>query len=248
MRKIFVFSGAGISAESGVPTFRDSNGLWENHKVSDVATPDGWKRNPSLVLDFYKNRQEGLKTCQPNPGHLALAKLQEKFEVINVTQNIDDLLERAGCKDVRHLHGSLFQRKCEHHRNIAGADDDRSPGFSCDYQIQHDVPVVLDDKCPKCSGRMRPAIVWFGEAVMMKTGEMRKLAYEMSQNDGIFIVVGTSGKVYPAANLIPIFSRVPNKYLIDPHPGGDTQGRSKFKVLQGPAGIKIPQLANELLA
>ena len=106
-KNIVIFSGAGLSKESGIPTFRDSNGLWHNHNVSDVADHDGWFRNPKLVLDFYKERFENIKKCEPNDAHKAIASLQDKFNVINITQNIDDLLERAGCENVWHLHGSI---------------------------------------------------------------------------------------------------------------------------------------------
>ena len=112
-KRVVVFSGAGLSAESGIPTFRGSDGLWENHRIEDVASPEGWARDPKLVLNFYAMRFEKVQSVQPNVGHFALAKLQEKFDVINITQNIDDLLERAGCRNVWHLHGRIDYQKCE---------------------------------------------------------------------------------------------------------------------------------------
>src|SRR5688572_31167410 len=113
---VVVFSGAGLSAESGLSTFRDANGLWNNHNMMDVAHPDGWKRNPEVVLKFYTKLMYSVKDAKPNEAHYSIARLQTKFNVVNVTQNIDNLLERAGCKDVRHLHGNLFTRKCSNRR------------------------------------------------------------------------------------------------------------------------------------
>jgi len=130
-KRAVVFSGAGLSAESGIPTFRGSDGLWENHRIEDVASPEGWARNPKLVLNFYAMRFEKVQSVQPNAGHFALAKLQEKFEVINITQNIDNLLERAGCKNVWHLHGRVDWQKCERHHDIFGFRDSY---FKCDFK------------------------------------------------------------------------------------------------------------------
>src|SRR5262245_53512152 len=119
-KTIVVFSGAGLSQESGIPTFRDSNGLWHNHRVEDVATPEAWRRNMPLVLEFYAQRFCGLQEARPNAAHRGLASLESKFRVVHVTQNVDNLLERAGCREIRHLHGSLVHRKCEWHHSIAG--------------------------------------------------------------------------------------------------------------------------------
>lgn len=196
METVVVFSGAGLSADSGIPTFRDSNGLWHNHKVEDVATPDGWNRNRSLVLDFYAQRFENIKSCEPNDGHKALAALEKKYKVVNITQNIDDLLERAGCSQVWHLHGTILRRKCERHRDITMLDGDTH--FPCDYKESHEMPVKLGDLCIKCGSQMRPDVVWFHEAVDMHPNYLDALIKEAQ----VFIGVGTSAQVYPAAGLV----------------------------------------------
>lgn len=239
MKTVVVFSGAGLSAESGVPTFRDADGLWENHHVQDVASQDGWRRDPQLVLNFYEQRFIGVRACEPNDAHKALARLQEKYNVVNITQNIDDLLERAGCTDVRHLHGSLFKRKCERHKSIM-----RGGGkFNCNYETVQDQPVRLGDTCQDCGKQVRPSVVWFGEAVDMDYDGIRELVREVKYNDGVFICVGTSAQVHPAAALIPLFCQVPKKYIIDPKPTkiGD------YTLLTGKAGEILPNLVDELL-
>lgn len=146
MKTMVVFSGAGLSAESGIPTFRDSNGLWENHEVEDVAHPNGWRQDPQLVLRFYEERFKGIGNCEPNDAHKAIADMQDRYNVVNFTQNIDDLLERAGCIDVRHMHGSVFRKKCERHKNTGDCAAD------CDYIEDCTEPIKLGDKCPKCDG------------------------------------------------------------------------------------------------
>lgn len=241
MKTIVIFSGAGLSQESGIPTFRDSNGLWENHKVEDVASQDGWQRDKQLVLNFYATRMQNVKTCQPNPAHKAIASLQAKYNVINITQNIDDLLERAGCKQVTHLHGSLFRRKCEWHKDITTLDG--CTFFKCDYKADQTEPVALGDKCPKCGGQMRPDVVWFGEAVHFDYEGVRELIKEIKYNDGAFICVGTSAQVYPAAALIPLMSQVQRKYIVDKKPikVGD------YTLMAGPAGEQMAILAEQLL-
>lgn len=235
MKTIVIFSGAGLSAESGIPTFRDSNGLWHNHKVEDVATQQGWRKNKQLVLDFYKARMENVVKAKPNDAHKAIAKLQDKFNVINITQNIDDLLERIKCKNVWHLHGDLLSRKCEYHLSIL--DD---PKFTCDYLESHTEPVKLGDLCPKCNYQCRPNVVWFGEKVDMKNDSIK----ELIKITDIFITVGTSVQVYPAASFIKIFNYVSRKYIIDPNPVGSLIG---FNKLKGTAVEKIPNLVDELL-
>jgi NAD-dependent deacetylase len=181
-KKIVVLSGAGISAESGIATFRDSNGLWEGHNVMDVASPEGWQKNPKLVLDFYNERRKNGLTAQPNAGHLALVKLEEKYDVVIITQNVDNLHERAGSTHVIHLHGELFKSRSTADENLV-------------YDIQG-WELKLEDVCEKGS-QLRPHIVWFGEMVPM----IEKAIIEASLAD-IFIVVGTSLLVYPAAGLI----------------------------------------------
>ena len=180
-KRIIVLTGAGISAESGIQTFRDSDGLWENHHIEDVATPEAFERNPQLVLNFYNQRRHAVLKAKPNEAHEALAKLEEKFDVQIITQNIDDLHERAGSKNVMHLHGEIT--KC---RTIAPF-----PKF---YAYNNDLKV--GDK-GNDGYQLRPHIVWFGEAVpMMQT------AMNLVSAADIFLIVGTSLVVYPAASLV----------------------------------------------
>lgn len=237
-RTVVVFSGAGLSAESGIPTFRDSNGLWENHRVEDVASPRGWRRDPALVLRFYELRFRGLQTAQPNEAHRSIARLQTRFHVLNITQNVDDLLERAGCEHVVHLHGILTRRKCERHYDIFADGND-----SCDFKADQDAPVQLGDRCPNCGGQLRPDIVWFGEAVNFDFDGLEPLVDELDRHDGVFICIGTSAQVAPASSLIPIFSPVKNKFIIDvkTRPTGD------YTLLEGPATVMMKQLADQLL-
>jgi NAD-dependent deacetylase len=228
-RRLVVFSGAGLSAESGLSTFRDNDGLWNKHKVEDVAHPDGWKTNKSLVLDFYANLFNRVRNAQPNSGHYALAKLERSFDVTHVTQNIDNLLERAGCTNVQHVHGSLFERTCE--------------SLKCPYKVHQTEPIRLGDVCKVCGGYMRPAVVWFSETVNMNKTKLRSLAWHTAAEGGVFIVVGTSANVYPAASMLDLFSRVRNKYYInlDPMP------QSGFVNLVGKAGDLLPTLVDNLL-
>jgi NAD-dependent deacetylase len=196
MKKLVVLSGAGISAESGIPTFRASDGLWENHRIEDVATPEAWFRNPALVLEFYNQRRKKALESSPNRGHIILAELQDHFDVTVVTQNVDDLHERAGSKSVIHLHGSLFEAR-------SSADE------SLIYPIKG-WQLNLGEKCSKGS-QLRPNIVWFGEAVPM----MDIAIHHASQAD-VFIVVGTSLQVYPAAGLLNYVPYEAMKFLVDP--------------------------------
>ena len=236
---VVIFSGAGLSAESGVPTFRDSNGLWENHRVEDVATPEGWRRDKELVLKFYEQRFHGVRNCEPNAAHKAIAQLQEKFHVINITQNIDDLLERAGVDKIFHLHGSIFQRKCEKHTSCSNPNR-----YSCDYLVEHDTPVKKGDMCPKCGAQLRPNVVWFGESVDMREDYLHDLLIYNLSKDGIFIVVGTSAQVWPAAGLIEMFRSVPYKYIIDKNP---PKHPNNYTILEGNAGEELPKLVEQLL-
>jgi NAD-dependent deacetylase len=198
-----VFSGAGLSVESGLPTFRASDGLWEQHRIEDVATPAGFGRDPELVLDFYARRFDACRAAEPNAAHRAIARLQDRYEVVNFTQNVDDLLERAGCQHVRHLHGSLFRRRCPR----------------CEYAASHGAPVRVGDTCPTCGAQLRPDVVWFGEAVRMPArSEVVRMVGRMVRNLGVFVCVGTSLRVFPAARLVTAFARVRRKYLIDPEP------------------------------
>jgi len=195
-KKLVVLTGAGISAESGLATFRDSGGLWEGYKVEDVATPEAWHRNQKLVLDFYNERRKKALEAKPNRGHEILAELQNDFDVIIVTQNVDDLHERAGSGNVIHLHGSLFESRSTLDPSLVY----KIKG----WELNH------GDKCEKGS-QLRPNIVWFGEMVAL----MDKAAYIASIAD-IFLVVGTSLVVYPAAGLINEVPRSIPKYIVDP--------------------------------
>jgi NAD-dependent deacetylase len=222
-----IFSGAGLSAESGLPTFRAADGLWEQHRIEDVATPEGFRRDPKLVLDFYAKRLKACQAAAPNPAHLAIARLQERYEVVNFTQNIDDLLERAGCTRVHHVHGSLFRRRCG----------------KCEYAAAHTTAVRVGEACPQCAGPLRPDVVWFGEAVQMPSGaELARVLHRMVTNLGVFVCVGTSLQVYPAAHLVTAFARVRRKYVINPEP----MRLPGFTPLQGPAAREMVALAEAL--
>ncbi|HEY0740189.1 MAG TPA: NAD-dependent deacylase [Chryseosolibacter sp.] len=203
MKKIVVLSGAGISAESGIPTFRDSNGLWEGYDVMEVATPQGWNKNPALVLDFYNQRRKRALEVKPNRGHEILAELETDFEVTIVTQNVDDLHERAGSSHVIHLHGSLFESRSSKDESLV-------------YPIKG-WELNVGDLCEKGS-QLRPNIVWFGEMVPL----MEVAAAHASKAD-IFIVVGTSMVVYPAAGLIDYVPLDAWKYVVDPNLPGMRQ-------------------------
>jgi NAD-dependent deacetylase len=195
-KKIVVFSGAGMSAESGIKTFRDTDGLWEEYKIEDVATFDAWRRNKNLVLDFYNQRRKQVMEAQPNQGHILVASLQKEYDVHVITQNIDDLHERGGSKKVLHLHGEIMKGRSTVNSNLV------IPLKS--WEIKD------SDRCPQGS-QIRPHIVWFGEAVP----EMDNATHIAEQAD-IFITIGTSLNVYPAANLIHVIASDIPKYLIDP--------------------------------
>lgn len=197
-KKIVILTGAGMSAESGISTFRDSNGLWENYRVEDVATPEGFASNPKLVLDFYNQRRRELLKTVPNAGHIGLVDLEKSFAVNIITQNVDDLHERAGSKNVIHLHGELM-KSCS-------VKDLNTP-----YPIDSGDPDIhLGDKAPDGS-QLRPFIVWFGEAVPMIEPAIKEV-----ESCDIFVVIGTSLNVYPAAGLLNYVRRGRPIYLIDP--------------------------------
>lgn len=194
-QRIAILTGAGISAESGIKTFRDSDGLWENHRIEDVASPEGWQRNREMVLDFYNQRRRQLLESLPNKAHYALALLEEKYEVTIITQNVDDLHERGGSSNIIHLHGELLKARSTVNEHLI-------------YDWHKDI--TLNDKCEKGS-QLRPHIVWFGEAVPL----IEEAAKVVQQCD-IFIVIGTSLLVYPAAGLINYAGYDTLKWLIDP--------------------------------
>lgn len=193
-KHLVVLTGAGISAESGIKTFRDSDGLWMGHDINDVATPGGFAKNPELVLDFYNQRRREVKKANPNLAHKGLADLEDNFEVTIITQNIDDLHERGGSKNVLHLHGEIFKmRSCTNSTKI--------------FNILNDISVgdFAED-----GSQLRPHIVWFEEDV-----PMIETAVEVVRNADIFVVIGTSLKVYPAAGLIELVKDNVPKYIID---------------------------------
>lgn len=195
-KKIVVLTGAGISAESGIPTFRDSNGLWEGYDVTKVATPEGWHADRALVLDFYNQRRKAALSAKPNAGHHILAELEQDFDVTIITQNIDNLHEQAGSSKVIHLHGELFKSRSTVDERLV-------------YPIEG-WALNIGDKCEKGS-QLRPHIVWFGEMV-----PMMDIAVEEVVTADIFMVIGTSLLVYPAAGLIDMIEEDIPKYIIDP--------------------------------
>jgi NAD-dependent deacetylase len=191
--RVFVLTGAGISAESGVATFRDANGLWEQHRIEDVATPEGFERDPLLVWRFYSQRRLQAAQVRPNPAHVALAKLEERLgdALFLCTQNVDPLHERAGSTRVAHMHGELLKTRCE----------------QCDRPPFDDARAYLDEvpRCEACGGRLRPAVVWFGELPI----DMPAIQGQLSRCD-LFVTVGSSGAVYPAAGFVSHVRNVPN--------------------------------------
>ena len=224
MKKIVVLPGAGLSQESGIKTFRDAGGLWEGYPVLEVATPEGYARNPELVLAFYNARRRELKKAQPNAAHYALKQLEKSYEVSIITQNIDDLHERAGSKNIIHLHGELNKvRSLTNEQEILDWQGDLS---SADTDSQ--------------GGPLRPHVVWFGEAVPNIVVAMR-----LVKQADVLLVIGTSLQVYPAAGLIDTVksSDIPI-YLVDPKP--DTQ-REDVTVIQAKAGEAVPRLVKKLL-
>lgn len=197
MKKLVVLTGAGISAESGLATFRDSGGLWEGHRVEDVATPEAWQRDPAQVLEFYNQRRKKALDVKPNRGHEVLKELEHDFDVTIITQNVDDLHERAGSSHVLHLHGSLFESRSTLDETLVY----KIPGWE----------LKLGDVCERGS-QLRPNIVWFGEMV-----PMIEVAARMAADADIFLVVGTSLVVYPAAGLIHYVRREVPKFVVDPN-------------------------------
>ena len=197
MKNIVVLTGAGISAESGLKTFRDANGLWEGHDVMEVASPQGFHNNPQLVLEFYNQRRRQLLSVYPNQAHLALVELEKRYNVHIITQNVDDLHERAGSSQVLHLHGELLKA-----RSMASTDDI----FDCNNDIR------LGDKC-KNGYQIRPHIVWFGEAVPLLED-----AINITEKADCLIIIGTSMQVYPAASLIDYTKVNTPIFFIDPKP------------------------------
>ena len=224
MENVVVLSGAGISAESGIKTFRDDNGLWEGHDVMEVASPQGWENNQELVLDFYNKRRRQLKTVQPNAAHEALVKLEEKYHVNIITQNVDDLHERAGSSQVTHLHGELFKVRSTFDEDlILDWKDDLNLGDFCEHNSQ-----------------LRPHVVWFGEQV-----PMLEVAVSLVEKADLLIVVGTSMQVYPAASLMHYAPEHTPVYFIDPNPSINSS--DKIEVIAEKASVGLVELVDRLL-
>ncbi len=226
MKNIVILTGAGISAESGINTFRDSGGLWEGHDVMEVASPEGWRNNPQLVLEFYNIRRKDALNAQPNAAHLALTELSKHFSVKIITQNVDDLHERAGSTDVLHLHGKLFEsRSTANHRLI--------------YPIEG-WELNVGDKCLKGS-QLRPNIVWFGEAVPLMND-----AVKLTAKADVFMVIGTSLQVYPAASLIDYVGPDTEVIVIDPNMPA-VKKHALLTLVTEKASIATPRIVTELI-
>lgn len=224
MKRVVILTGAGISAESGISTFRDSDGLWEQYRVEDVATPEGYAKDKALVLDFYNQRRRQLATVKPNEGHKQLVRLEQYYDVQIITQNVDNLHEQAGSKNVLHLHGELTKARSERNDDLI---------VDIGYNDIH-----LGDKAPD-GAQLRPHIVWFGEAVP----NIEPAAALCEQAD-FFVVVGTSMNVYPAAGLIHYVPRTSPCYLVDPK--AVTISRN-IKVIQEKAGTGVKKVVDELI-
>lgn len=217
-KKICFLSGAGVSAESGISTFRDSNGLWENHRVEDVASIDGWYKNRNLVNDFYNQRRKQLKNCKPNDAHFLIAKLENYFNVSVITQNIDNLHEMAGSSKVIHLHGSLTK----------ACNESKTHVYDIGYRDINEGELADDGSF------LRPFIVWFGEAVPLIED-----AINIIYDTDILVIVGTSLNVYPAANLINYAKPSAKIYLIDPN---DVRIPSNVEIIKEKATVGMNYL------
>lgn len=227
--RVFVLTGAGISAESGLRTFRDSNGLWAGYRVETVATPEAWETNPELVWQFYSQRRREAQTCRPNAAHLALAELEKRTgdRFFLCTQNVDDLHERIGSRNMVHMHGELFKSRCEANCGAPIIEDSHS------YNSLEEIPA-----CP-CGARLRPHIVWFGEVPL----EMTRIEQEIDRCS-ILLVVGTSGAVHPAASFVH-WARVrrgtpARTYYVGPE--APLNASAFTRILLGKAGERLPGL------
>ena len=223
MQKIVVLTGAGISADSGLRTFRDTDGLWEGYKVEEVCTPEAFARNPQLVIDFYNERRRQAQAAEPNAAHRALAELEKYYQVQIITQNVDDLHERAGSSTVLHLHGELNKAR-------SSADEN--------YVVEWTGDQSINDTDPQ-GYPMRPHIVWFGEAVPL----IETAARWVSQADKV-LVVGTSMQVYPAAGLLEYAPYEAERYLVDPRP---PKGLANISIIEAKAKDCVPQLVDKLI-
>lgn len=223
MKSLVILTGAGMSAESGLKTFRDADGLWEGHDVTQVATPEGFAANPKLVLDFYNQRRRQLFSAQPNDAHRALVELESSYKVRIITQNVDDLHERAGSKSVLHLHGELFKVRSTDKENLI-------------IDWKKDLNVGDVDKFGK---QLRPHIVWFGEDV-----PMIEPAIKICEQADIMIIIGTSMQVYPAASLMHYIPENTSVYFVDPKP--TISSSSKITVIAKPATIGVKEVVTKL--
>lgn len=226
MRKITVLTGAGISAESGLKTFRDENGLWEGHNVMEVASPQGFARNPELVLEFYNQRRRQLQEVKPNDGHLGLKQLEESYHVDIVTQNVDNLHEQAGSSNVLHLHGELFKVRSTKNENLI---------------LDWKKDLNLGDTDEE-GNQLRPHIVWFGEMV-----PMLERAIEITLKADILLIIGTSMQVYPAASLVNYVQPGTPIYFIDPKPTVNKNDFNNLEILAETATVGVPKVVNSLL-
>ncbi|WP_276389879.1 SIR2 family NAD-dependent protein deacylase [Eudoraea chungangensis] len=226
MNNIVVLSGAGMSADSGIHTFRDADGLWEGHDVMSVASPQGFRKNPELVLDFYNLRRRQLKEVVPNAGHLAIAELEKCFLVNIITQNVDDLHERAGSTNVLHLHGELLKV-----RSMA------NPNISLQWKEDLILGQTAEDGC-----QLRPDIVWFGEEV-----PLLPKAAELTSKADILIMIGTSLQVYPAASLIHYAPVNSPKFFVDPRPSVEEDFCPNLKIIRKTSAEGVPILVKDLM-
>ena len=224
-KRIVVLTGAGISADSGLKTFRDADGLWEGHDVTQVATPEAFQHNPELVLRFYNERRQQLSTVEPNAGHRALVELEEKYDVQIITQNVDDLHERAGSSQILHLHGELVKGRSSLDSNLI---------------VDLEGDIALGEKAPDGS-QLRPHIVWFGEAV-----PMMEVAASLCLQAEICLIIGTSLVVYPAAGLVDFVPLEAPIYVVDPKVP-DIYSSHKIEFIAERGAIGVPMLVEKLL-
>lgn len=225
-QKIVVLTGAGVSAESGLKTFRDANGLWEGHDVMEVASPQGFAKNPALVLDFYNQRRRQLLKVLPNKGHEALVKLEEYFDTSIITQNVDNLHERAGSSHIVHLHGELLKVRSTYDENLV---------------MDWEKNLNLGDRCEN-GHQLRPHIVWFGEQV-----PLLEQAMGITRTADILIIVGTSMQVYPAAGLIGFTAPGTPIYFVDPKPSIHASEYENLTLIQKTAANGLPTLVADLI-
>ncbi len=226
LKKIVVFTGSGVSAESGIRTFRDAGGLWEEYPITEVATPEAWERNPRLVQRFYNERRKQVIAAQPNAAHIAIAELESRYKVSVITQNIDDLHERAGSTDIIHLHGEIMKSRSSRYPELV-------------YPVEG-WEIGMNEVCEK-GYPLRPFIVWFGEAV-----PAMEAAIQQVLRADLFLIIGTSLEVYPAASLLDYAGPEVPKYFIDPDAKSVTHIKN-LTILKEKAGTALPELVKKLL-